>query len=77
MRLLEMRARWEPAAAEELLEVARSYASPKYAAIALRHLGPAEEVGGAGGPDRLGHAAGPVRRRAGHVGPRSPGWPRG
>ncbi|HSF26372.1 MAG TPA: AAA family ATPase, partial [Actinomycetes bacterium] len=32
MRLLEMRARWETGAAEELLETARSYSSPKYAA---------------------------------------------
>jgi tetratricopeptide (TPR) repeat protein len=43
MRLVEMRARWDAAEAERLLDVARQYASPKYTALALHHLGrPAE-----------------------------------
>jgi DNA-binding SARP family transcriptional activator/tetratricopeptide (TPR) repeat protein len=39
MRLVEMRARWDAAEAERLLDVARQYASPKYTALALHHLG--------------------------------------
>ncbi|MCE0764280.1 AAA family ATPase [Pseudonocardia kujensis] len=43
MRLLEMRARWDRAVAEELLAEARRFQSPKYEALALHHLGrPAE-----------------------------------
>jgi DNA-binding SARP family transcriptional activator/tetratricopeptide (TPR) repeat protein len=44
MRLLEMRARWEPAQAEALLTEARTYSSPKYQALALRGLGRFEEA---------------------------------
>jgi hypothetical protein len=39
MRLLEMRARFEPARAEELLAYARRYSSTKYESLALWHLG--------------------------------------
>ncbi|WP_028932026.1 ATP-binding protein [Pseudonocardia asaccharolytica] len=43
LRLLEMRARWDPGLAEVLLTEARSHSSAKYAALALDHLGrPAE-----------------------------------
>jgi DNA-binding SARP family transcriptional activator/tetratricopeptide (TPR) repeat protein len=44
MRLVEMRARWDRAEAERLLDVARQYASPKYAALALAHLGQADDA---------------------------------
>ena len=44
MRLMEMRARWEPAQAEALLTEARTYSSPKYEALALRGLGRHEEA---------------------------------
>lgn len=39
MRLMEMRARFEPAQAEELLAYARRYSSTKYESLALWHLG--------------------------------------
>jgi DNA-binding SARP family transcriptional activator len=39
MRLMEMRARFEPAQAEELLAYARRYSSTKYQSLALWHLG--------------------------------------
>jgi DNA-binding SARP family transcriptional activator/tetratricopeptide (TPR) repeat protein len=39
MRLLEMRARWEPDRSEELLVVAHTFSSAKYEALALRGLG--------------------------------------
>jgi DNA-binding SARP family transcriptional activator/tetratricopeptide (TPR) repeat protein len=39
MRLLEMRSRWEPEIAEQLLDNARRYSSRKYEALALRALG--------------------------------------
>ena len=39
MRLMEMRARFEPARAEELLAYARRYSSTKYESLALWHLG--------------------------------------
>ena len=44
MRLVEMQARWDRGEAERLLSVARQYASPKYAALALAHLGRPEEA---------------------------------
>jgi DNA-binding SARP family transcriptional activator len=39
MRLMEMRARFEPARAEELLAYSRRYSSTKYESLALWHLG--------------------------------------
>jgi DNA-binding SARP family transcriptional activator/tetratricopeptide (TPR) repeat protein len=39
MRLLEMRSRWSPEVAEQLLAEARRYSSRKYEALALRVLG--------------------------------------
>ncbi len=47
MRLVEMQARWDATQAERLLDVARTYASPKYAALALHHLGRPEEAAAA------------------------------
>lgn len=47
MRLLEMQARWEPERAEELLTQATTYRSTKYEALALAHLGRAEEAAAA------------------------------
>ncbi len=47
MRLLEMQARWDPSWAEELLDQARTYRSTKYEALALAHLGRAEEAAAA------------------------------
>ena len=44
MRLVEMRARWDRAEAERLLDVARQYSSPKYAALALAHLGRTDDA---------------------------------
>lgn len=44
MRLLEMRARWDGGYAEALLIQARTYSSTKYEALALHHLGRAEEA---------------------------------
>lgn len=44
MRLMEMRARFQPAQAEELLAHARRYSSTKYASLALWHLGRHEEA---------------------------------
>lgn len=44
MRLLEMRARWEPSVAEALLDEARRFSSPKYQALALSHLGRPEDA---------------------------------
>jgi tetratricopeptide (TPR) repeat protein len=44
MRLVEMRARWDASEAERLLDVARRYSSPKYEALALHHLGWAEQA---------------------------------
>jgi DNA-binding SARP family transcriptional activator/tetratricopeptide (TPR) repeat protein len=44
MRLLEMQARFEPARAEELLDLARASSSRKYQALALAHLGSVEEA---------------------------------
>jgi DNA-binding SARP family transcriptional activator/tetratricopeptide (TPR) repeat protein len=44
MRLLEMRSRWEPELAEELLDEARKYSSRKYEALALRTLDRPEEA---------------------------------
>ena len=68
MRLLQMRARWEPEVHEELLVQARSYSSAKYEAIALRGLGrPAEaaEIAAGNGSDLLLAQLGtPAQRRA-------------
>jgi DNA-binding SARP family transcriptional activator/tetratricopeptide (TPR) repeat protein len=47
MRLLEMRTRWDPERAEELLTQARTYRSTKYEALALAHQGRAEEAAAA------------------------------
>ncbi len=44
MRLLEMRARWEPERSAALLVEARTYSSAKYEALALRGLGRVEEA---------------------------------
>ena len=44
MRLLEMRARFEPDRSEELLVEARTYSSAKYEALALRGMGRVEEA---------------------------------
>ena len=44
MRLLEMRARWEPEQSEALLVQARTFSSAKYEALALRGLGRDEEA---------------------------------
>jgi DNA-binding SARP family transcriptional activator len=44
LRLVEMQARFEPARAEELLELARSHSSPKYQALAMWHLGSFDEA---------------------------------
>ncbi len=44
MRLLEMRARFEPAQAEALLAHARRYCSTKYESLALWHLGRYQEA---------------------------------
>ncbi len=44
MRLLDMQSRFEPPRAEELLALARTSSSPKYEALALSHLGSAEEA---------------------------------
>ncbi|MBB6376845.1 DNA-binding SARP family transcriptional activator/tetratricopeptide (TPR) repeat protein [Pseudonocardia eucalypti] len=56
MRLLEMRSRWDPAVAEQLLLNARRYSSRKYEALALRTLGKPEraaEVAASTGSDLL------------------------
>ncbi|MFC4947292.1 AAA family ATPase [Pseudonocardia sp. GCM10023141] len=56
MRLMEMRARWDPAQSEALLEQARTYSSTKYEALALHGLGRLEEaaaVAAATGSDLL------------------------
>jgi DNA-binding SARP family transcriptional activator len=44
MRLMEMRARFDPARAEELLTYARRYSSTKYESLALWHLGRCSEA---------------------------------
>jgi DNA-binding SARP family transcriptional activator/tetratricopeptide (TPR) repeat protein len=44
LRLLEVEARLDPAVAEELYDRAREFSSPKYEALALAHLGRAEEA---------------------------------
>ena len=68
MRLLEMRARWEPAQSEALLEQARTFSSAKYEALALCGLGRGEEaaaVAVATGSDLLiGQLGGPAERAA-------------
>ncbi|HEY2207566.1 MAG TPA: AAA family ATPase [Pseudonocardia sp.] len=68
MRLLEMRSRWEPGVAEQLLDEARRYSSRKYEALALRTLGHPESaaaLAGATGSDLLlGQLGAPAERRA-------------
>jgi DNA-binding SARP family transcriptional activator/tetratricopeptide (TPR) repeat protein len=68
MRLLQMKARWEPEQSEALLIQARTYSSAKYEAIALLGLGRAEEaarVAAANGSDLLVAQLGaPAQRRA-------------
>ena len=44
MRLMEMRARWDPEQSEALLVQARTYSSSKYEALALHGLGRIEEA---------------------------------
>jgi DNA-binding SARP family transcriptional activator/tetratricopeptide (TPR) repeat protein len=68
MRLLEMRARWEPELAEALLDEARRYSSHKYLALALHALGRPEEARSAaaatGSDLLLGQLGTPPERRA-------------
>lgn len=68
MRLLEMRARWEPAQSEALLAQARAFSSAKYEALALHGLGRAQEaaaVARATGSDLLvGQLGAPAERTA-------------
>lgn len=68
MRLMEMRARWEPEQSEALLVQARTYSSTKYEALALRGLGRDEEaatVAAATGSDLLlAQLGSPAQRRA-------------
>lgn len=67
MRLVEMRARWDRSEAEQLLDVARRYSSPKYVALALHHLGrPAEaaEIATGTGSDLLAAQLGAPAERA-------------
>jgi hypothetical protein len=67
MRLLEMRARWEPEQSEALLVEARTYSSTKYEALALHGLGRPEEaarVASSTGSDLLvAQLGGPADRR--------------
>lgn len=56
MRLLEMRARFDAGFAEDLLDEARHFSSPKYQALALSHLGRHEDaarIAGSIGSDLL------------------------
>lgn len=56
LRMLEMRARFDPALAEELLARSRQHSSKKYEALALRHLGrpvEAAEAAAATGSDLI------------------------
>lgn len=68
MRLLEMRARWEPEQSEALLIQARTYSSTKYEALALYGLGRTEEaarVAATTGSDLIiGQLGGSADRRA-------------
>jgi DNA-binding SARP family transcriptional activator/tetratricopeptide (TPR) repeat protein len=68
MRLMEMRARWDPEQAEALLQHARTYSSAKYEALALHALGRVEEAAGiaaATGSDLIiGQLGGPAARAA-------------
>ncbi len=68
MRLLELRARFDPTWAEALFEEARTHSSPKYRALALAHLGRTEaaaRVAGRIGSDLLvGRLGSQVDRRA-------------
>jgi hypothetical protein len=68
MRLLDMRARWDPSVAELLLDHARRFSSQKYEALALRTLGHPEQAGAiaeATGSDLLiGQLGAPGVRRA-------------
>lgn len=68
MRLLEMRSRWEPPVAEQLLEEARRYSSRKYEALALRALGYPEAASalatGTGSDLLVAQLGAPTQRRA-------------
>jgi tetratricopeptide (TPR) repeat protein len=68
MRLLDMRALWDPPVAELLLDHARRYSSQKYEALALRTLGHPEQaatIAEATGSDLLiGQLGAPRQRRA-------------
>ena len=68
MRLLEMQARWDPTRADALLEQARTFRSAKYEALALAHLGRAEEAAAAGARTRsdlvVAHVGAPADRTA-------------
>lgn len=68
MRLMEMRARWEPELAEALLQHARTYSSAKYEALAFHSLGRVEEaarIAAATGSDLLiGQLGGTAARTA-------------
>ena len=68
MRLMEMRARWEPHQAEALLRHARTYSSAKYEALALHGLDRVEEAADiaiATGSDLIiGQLGDPVARAA-------------
>lgn len=68
MRWMEMRSRWQPELAEELLAQARRYSSRKYLALALHRLGRAEEARAAAASTRsdllLAQLGTPGERRA-------------
>ncbi|MEJ3655270.1 AAA family ATPase [Actinomycetes bacterium KLBMP 9759] len=66
MRLMEMRARWEPDQSEALLVQARTYSSTKYEALALHGLGHVEEaarIAASTGSDLLVGQLGSVEER--------------
>ncbi|SHL17500.1 Transcriptional regulatory protein, C terminal [Pseudonocardia thermophila] len=68
LRLVEMQARFDAGQAERLLDLARTHSSPKYIALALRHLGRHEEAAGiaaATGSDLLVAQLGAPADRAG------------
>ncbi|GAA1277000.1 hypothetical protein GCM10009609_45120 [Pseudonocardia aurantiaca] len=66
LRMLEMRTRFDPALAEELLARSRQHSSTKYEALALRHLGrpvEAAKVAAATGSDLIIAELGPPDAR--------------
>ncbi len=67
LRRLELLARLDDGRAEELLEAARAHGSPKYEALALRHLGRAEDAAAVGARTRspylLARVASPPQAR--------------